>query len=128
MTAANNSLIAYPNTVKPAYYAVKEACRPKLYSLRIEKFGHTAGEEVFVTPYVINDTGDCICENTVGIFIEYNGKREQVGEFTHGKAEAYENFAGSRMHFTLPEVEGNAFTVTIGEGEMASAYRLLSVK
>ena len=29
---------------------------------------------------------------------------------------------------TLPEVEGNGFTVTIGEGEMASAYRLLSVK
>jgi len=128
MTAANNSLIAYPNIVKPAYYAVKDACRPKLFSLRIEKFRHTVGEPVIVTPYVINDTAEGVPEGSTGIFIAYDGKREQVGEFVYSKAEAYNNVVGEKLQFTLPEVSGNAFELIIGEGEMASVYRLMAVK
>ena len=128
MTAANNSLIAYPNTLKPAYFAVKDACRHKMFSLRIEKFSHKVGEKVCVTPYVLNDTSDAIKKGEADIFIEYDGKKEKVGHFVYGKAAPYENFAGEKTEFTLPDIKANEFTLIIGDGETASSYRLLKVK
>ena len=54
-TAANNSLISYPNIPKPGFYEVKNACRPVLASARLPKFRWRAGEIFNAEIWMLND-------------------------------------------------------------------------
>lgn len=54
--AANNSLVVYPAICKPAYYAVKNACRPLCASARLSKFRWREGEEFFAEAWILNDS------------------------------------------------------------------------
>lgn len=56
ITAANNSLLAYPSVKKPAYYAVKNSLRPILASAKIPKFDWTSGETFSAEVWLLNDT------------------------------------------------------------------------
>jgi beta-mannosidase len=58
--AANNSLIAWPNTPKPAYHAVAAACRPTMASARLAKFLWTRGEPFTATLFLLNDAPQAI--------------------------------------------------------------------
>ena len=55
-TAANNSLIIYPTAPKPAYYAVKSALRPVIFSARIPKFDWRDGEKFKAEIWLLNDS------------------------------------------------------------------------
>lgn len=55
-TVANNSLISWPNVVRPAYYAVKEALRPTLAALRINRHLWHAGETFRGEVWILNDS------------------------------------------------------------------------
>ena len=54
-TAANNSLLSYPNIPKPGYYAVKNACRPVLASAKLAKFKWTEGETFVADAWMLSD-------------------------------------------------------------------------
>ena len=55
-TAANNSLLIYPETPKPAYFAVKSALRPSIFSARIPKFDWSDGEKFKAEIWFLNDS------------------------------------------------------------------------
>jgi beta-mannosidase len=55
-TAANNSLISWPNKPKPALKAVAAACRPILASAKIGKFRWYAGETFEAELWLLNDS------------------------------------------------------------------------
>ena len=59
-TAANNSLLIYPDEPKPAYYAVKKALRPIMFSARIPKFDWKDGEKFKAEIWLLNDTNDTV--------------------------------------------------------------------
>ena len=44
-TAANNSVLVYPATPKPAYYAIQSALRPVIFSARFSKLDWKEGEK-----------------------------------------------------------------------------------
>ncbi len=55
-TVANNSLISWPNVIKPAYTAVREALRPTLAALRIDRHLWYAGETFRGEIWILNDS------------------------------------------------------------------------
>ena len=55
-TAANCSIIAYPNTPKPAYEFIRSALRPALFSARIPHFVWKAGERFTAGIRLLNDS------------------------------------------------------------------------
>ena len=55
-TFANNSLISWPNLPKPSYYAVQDALRPQLASLRVDRHLWWAGEVFNAEIWVLNDS------------------------------------------------------------------------
>lgn len=54
-TYANNSLISWPDLPKPAYYAVGEALRPAIASLRIKRHLWKGGELFEAELWLLND-------------------------------------------------------------------------
>ncbi len=54
-SAANNSLLNYPAIPKPAYDAVRDACRPALVSARIPKFQWEGGETFHAEIWLLSD-------------------------------------------------------------------------
>ena len=54
-TAANNSLISWPARPKPAYHAVRDACRPQMISARLPKFVWVPGERLVCDLFLLND-------------------------------------------------------------------------
>lgn len=59
-TAANNSLLIYPETPKPAYFAVKSALRPSVFSARIPKFDWQDGEKFKAEIWLLNDSNSAV--------------------------------------------------------------------
>lgn len=53
--AANNSIVSYPDTPKPGYYQVRNACRPFCASARITKFKWADREEFSTQLWLLND-------------------------------------------------------------------------
>ena len=60
-TAANNSLINWPDLPKPAFYAVKDACRPFLASAEITGLVWSAGDEFSTDIWLLNDLSKPPC-------------------------------------------------------------------
>ena len=54
--AANNSLIAWPDVPKPAYWFVQASCRPVAASAAIRRFSYAEGEELECDVWLINDS------------------------------------------------------------------------
>ena len=54
-TAANSSIISWPDVPKPSFYAVSESCRPFMLSAEMEKFVWKRGEEFRARLWVLND-------------------------------------------------------------------------
>jgi len=54
-TAANNSLIGWPDRPKPAFHAVSAACRPLMISAKIPKFTWEPGETMVCDLFLLND-------------------------------------------------------------------------
>lgn len=59
-TFANNSLISFPAIPKKSYYAVKDALRPRLASLKIEQHLQWAGDVFRAGVWLLNDTVEAL--------------------------------------------------------------------
>ena len=73
-TAANNSLVSYPDVVKPAYYTVKQALRPSLASLRANKNLWKTGENFRAEIWMLNDSIKQLSLGKVEIFYAFNNE------------------------------------------------------
>lgn len=60
-TVANNSIIAYNNKLKPAYYNICNALRPSMPSLRYEKFEFFKGEKLKLDAWWLAQNPASVC-------------------------------------------------------------------
>jgi len=112
MTAANNSLIAYPVVPKKAYYAVQSALRPTMPSARIPKFEWRAGEKFTAELWLLNDA-PAAAEEIIDAEIELGGKVYNMLTWKSGEVGANENRVGPSVNWVLPDVDATKMTLTL---------------
>ncbi|MFN8254386.1 MAG: hypothetical protein U0W24_01775 [Bacteroidales bacterium] len=127
-TAANNSIVNWPNIPKPGFYAVKNACRPLLASARINKFKYTEGEEFKADIWILNDKYEDIKGGKMTLKIK-NGKEEIVLlNWDYPDLKPNKNLHGPSINYVLPAWETDRFKLILeveGHPEMNSDYTLL---
>ena len=124
---ANNSLVCYPNYIKPAYYDVKEACRNVLASARYRKLKHKAGEMLDFDLWMLNDGVDSVKGDTVKVYVQVgSAEPEHIIDWQFPNLEANTNFEGPTLRYQLPKVEGaETFKIILSCGDYSSEYTLL---
>lgn len=113
-TAANNSLLNYPNIIKPAYQQVVNACRPTLASVRVPKFLWNEGDEFTCEPYMLNDTYETLKPGKLRVTLRYDGDKEIVlTEWDFKGSKQFENTKGTEARIKLPVMKNSLFTVKV---------------
>ena len=126
--AANNSLICWPNEVKPAYHQVANACRPVLASVRIPKFEWKEGEDFSCDLFMLNDTYDRLEKETVKVFIQYDGSEKELASWDCPGADGFKNIKGPKVQTKIPRMKTNLFSIQVrveGKPQYNSTYTLL---
>ncbi len=91
--AAGNSLLNWPCERKPAFYAVKDALRPTIASIKTGKNRYLKGETLCGEIWVLNDSGEALGEKAVKITAIIGDKRLPIGEVTLPECPARSNRA-----------------------------------
>ncbi|HEY8665953.1 MAG TPA: glycoside hydrolase family 2 TIM barrel-domain containing protein, partial [Tepidisphaeraceae bacterium] len=100
--AANNSLLAWRNTPKRAYFAVAEACRPVLASARIEKMKWKEAEWFTPELWLLNDAPHALPAGRIEALLALDGKEYFLLNWDHPAVEANTNLPGPKLRFKLP--------------------------
>lgn len=125
-TFANNSLISWPDEVRPSYYAVQSALRPRLASLRIDKHLCWAGETFQAGVWVLNDSVEKLepCEISLYYALE-DGPETLAGKLYCPVTAAQSNTECGGMAFAIPEGFSGLIHIRLavtGKPDMDSEY------
>ena len=102
---ANNSLVCYPNSPKPALNDVTLACRSVLASARYRKLKHKANEVLEIDLFMLNDGVELIKGDTVGVFIKVgDANAVHIIDWKFPDLEANKNYEGPTLRYILPDV------------------------
>lgn len=126
-TAANNSLISYPNIPKPAFYAVKNACRPVLASAKFSKFKWVEGETFYADLWMLNDLPSEVAPGKVKIKLVAGISELFLINWEFSAMKANVNQAGPTVRCKLPAWNTDRFKVVLeveGHPEYNSEYTL----
>lgn len=127
-TAANNSLINWPNEIKPAYHHVTKACRPVMASARIPKFEWKSGEVLSCDLYMLNDSYGSLEESRMEVVMQYDDKEMLLLTWDCPSSDGFRNMEGPAATIVIPEMKSDLFTLSIrveGNPEYNSSYILL---
>ncbi len=125
---ANNSLITWPVQPRPAYYAVKEALRPTMASLRVDRNLRWAGDAFQAGVWMMNDSSIQPLEsNEITVFYQLgDGEMVEWGTLRSPKMAAQENRDLGTFTFPIPADFEGTITVKLcvrGHEEWNSEYR-----
>ncbi len=127
-TAANNSIVSYPNIAKPGFYAVKNACRPVLASARFGKYKWTAGELFITDLWMLNDYFKDLPAGKITVKISAaDASPVTVTTWEYTSLKANINQAGPSVRFLLPAWKTDRFRILLeveGHPEYNSEYTL----
>ena len=112
-TAANNSIISYPDIPKPGFYAVKNACRPVLSSARFSKFRWSEGETFFADIWMLNDFYKTLPAGKVTVKIVADGKEIKLKVWDYPELKANLNQTGPTVRCILPQFRTDRFKVIL---------------
>jgi len=113
-TAANLSLISWPARPKPALAAVADACRPLLASARIRKFAWIEGEAFDPELRWLYDGPTETFPGALEASVETtDGRRFPLLTWEGGPLASNRNLAGPKLHWVLPALGGERFTLGI---------------
>ncbi len=124
-SAANNNLVSWPARPKPAYYAVRAACRPVLASARVSKFAWRAGEMFEAELWILNDAPRAVAGSRVEAELEVDGQRVTLASFEFPELCARKNFRGPTVRGVLPPNPAPTFRLRLrvsGQPELDSEY------
>ena len=128
-TAANNSLLNYPDTPKPAYEAVKNSCRPVCTSAVIEKFKWKEGETFKTQVWMLNDLQKEVKADKMSVKIIASNEEYHLLNWDFDTMPPYQNAEGPvTQAFELPHWDTDRFEVVVevaGKPEYRSTYTLL---
>ena len=123
----NNSLVSYPNSIKPAYYSVKNACRSVLASARYRKLVYKAGEELDFDLYLLNDSLNKVADGKVGVFVQIgDAEKEHLLDWDYKNVDVCTNKSGPTVRYKLPAVaDADSLKIILEAGEYSTTYTLL---
>jgi len=131
-TAANNSLLNWPNLPKPGFYAVRDACRPVTASARNSKLQWVIGEEFTTQLWMLNDKHEALESGVMHVKLVAGGQSVDLSTWEFESAGANTNIQGPEVSGILPEWEKDRFSLILeveGHPEYNSSYIfLLSAK
>lgn len=123
MTAANNSIVAYPAKPKPAYYAVRRALSPVLFTTRIEKYRWRGGETFEAELWFHNDTPE-ERRGRVTATVSVGDLRKTL-ETWETSAPANGNTRGNTVRAVLPKTDAEQVILTLESPEgYSNSYAL----
>lgn len=125
--AANNSLIAWPNAPKPAYYAVAAANRPVMASARIARFDWKPGSEISAELFLLNDSPRAVGPLTVSVYVEVQGRKKAIGKWSCPGTAENTHCAGPLIRGRLPARRAETFDLVLdvrGWPRLSSRYTL----
>jgi beta-mannosidase len=125
--AANNSIVNHPAQPKPAFAAVRAACRPFLGSARIPKFQWTPGETFRAELWLLNDAPAPQSGGELVATLVHDNSKHELLRWNFPALAAQKNLAGPSVSFALPETVGPEFTLHVkiaGRPGAGSSYRL----
>jgi beta-mannosidase len=127
-TAANNSIVNWPNIPKPGFYAVKNACRPYLASASLKKFKYTEGEEFSADIWVLNDLPDQTSGGKISVKLVAGTTELKLLDWEYANPDANTNLVGPTVRCKLPSWESDRFKLILevaGNPEYNSEYTFL---
>lgn len=127
-TAANNSLISWPAIPKPAYYAVKNSCRPILASARIPKFSYESGQLFSIELWILNDSPEVVSGGLAEVYLKFGEEEIKLAEWNYPPLAPNTNILGPNIRYMLPIKECNQMTLilrTPNDTSMESEYILV---
>ena len=124
-TAANNSILVFPATPKPAYYAIKSALRPVLFSARVPKFKWIEGEKFKAEIWLLNDSNEAVTKSAK-VYLTIGDKTIELLKEVSGSVSAKTNVECASVCCALPEVQGvvDMYLVLESEDGASNKYRL----
>lgn len=123
--AAGNNLIEYPDTRKPAYYAVASALRPTMPSIRAEHFSYKPGDVFNAELWILNDAPVGFDGDTVEVYFEVNGEKKHIMSWNTGKADVATNIRGHKFTVDIPDGPTQMMKVTLEAKCGVSEYSFL---
>jgi beta-mannosidase len=129
-TAANNSIICYPDIPKAGYYAIAESCRDLLASAKIPKF-LWYGDELFTMElWMLNDGPKGYPNFTLQVYIEIGVEKVLVSEWRTGSITANQNKKGPGINYRLPDTDAQSINISIRclENDAYSSYYKLKYR
>jgi beta-mannosidase len=128
-TAANNSIVNYPNNPKPGFFAVRDACRPFCASARIPKFKWTEGEEFSTQVWLLNDLPDPVPGGKVIISLRAGDNKLELLRWDYKSLQSNTNLEGpSTEPVKLPAWNTDRMKLVVeveGKPEFSSEYIML---
>ncbi len=124
ITAAGNSLIAYPDNRKDAYYSVQNALRDVMPSARFEHFTYKPGDILSAELWLLNDSPNQVSD-TISAYITIDGKRKHLLDWKTDISEPNTNIKGHKVEVKIPETDTQLITFTLEAKSGNSEYTLL---
>jgi beta-mannosidase len=125
-TAANNSIVMYPDKPKPAYYAVQASCRPVLASARIPKFVWNEHEWFEPELWMLSDSYAVWEAGRVEVYLTIgDGERALLLAWDFADLQPNENRRGPTVRYRLPAVTSGRMKLELivdGRPEWSSEY------
>jgi beta-mannosidase len=127
-TAANNSLINWPDWPKPAFYAVRDACRPVLASGQNFKLKWSSEEQFSTQLWMLNDLPQSLEKGVMKAFLVAGKQRMEIGTWKFEAVDANANLEGPLLKAIIPRWKTDRFTLQLevtGHPEYNSSYTFL---
>jgi beta-mannosidase len=127
-TAANNSLVSWPNITKPGFYQVRNACRPVLASATLQKFVWKPGELFSTRLWILNDDPGSTPGGTVKASLKNGTTQLPLGTWTYNTLESNINQKGPELSVKMPGWPAGQISLMLevdGHPELNSEYILL---
>ena len=127
-SAANNNLISYGGRPKPAYYAVKESCRPQMASARVRRFLWKKGDLFSAEIFLLNDLPEELPASRVRVFLELPDGRRELCVWNAPETAPVSNQQGPAAICRLGDYADCTLTLTVeveGNPGLSSRYEFL---
>lgn len=129
-TAANNSLINWPDKPKPALRHVAQSCRPTLASARIAKFRWREGELFNPELWLLNDAPIEYSKGHVEAFLQMGNDEHFLLGWDFARLENNVNLIGPQIRFRVPHANASQMKLVLRAPEHPawnSEYTLIYV-
>ena len=104
-TAANNSILSYPNKPKKAYYEIKNSLKNVIPSAKINKFSYKSGELFSAEIWLLNDGNEVISNEEIKVSINIGGNEFNIFDWKIDSVDKKTNLRGHIIQFVLPKVK-----------------------